>query len=80
MLTQPDTVSHNDAKIKKLNFEHSYIATSYVKYVEQSGARPLLLPWDLPWNEMKELLDYSHGLILPGGDYTINKENAYTNK
>lgn len=80
LLTQPDTVTHIFAKIDQVNDGHSYIGTSYAKYVEQSGAWPLLLPWDLPWSEMEELLENTHGLFLPGGDFTVNADNAYTAK
>lgn len=40
---------------------------SYVDWVEETGSLSVLLPWDMPWNELRELLAKTNGLLLPGG-------------
>jgi hypothetical protein len=45
----------------------SYVSNSYVRFVEQTGAVALLVPWDLPWSEISAVLGQCNGLVLPGG-------------
>jgi gamma-glutamyl-gamma-aminobutyrate hydrolase PuuD len=46
----------------------SYVARSYVNLIEQTGARAVAVPFDLPIKQFQYLLDNIHGLIIPGLD------------
>ena len=46
---------------------NSYIAASYVKYIESSGARVVPMQWNLDINILKELMDQCNGFFIPGG-------------
>ena len=60
----------------------SYTNYGNHKYIEQTGATSLVIPWDLPWPQMEYLLDHTHGILLPGGDIDnfIEKGNLYGEK
>ena len=60
VLTQPYPLS-----IPNLNL--SYTSESYHKYTEETGATSLVIPYDMPWERMKEILDQLQGIVLPGG-------------
>eukprot|EP00343_Euplotes_focardii_P010374 CAMPEP_0205827692 /NCGR_PEP_ID=MMETSP0206-20130828/32827_1 /ASSEMBLY_ACC=CAM_ASM_000279 /TAXON_ID=36767 /ORGANISM="Euplotes focardii, Strain TN1" /LENGTH=263 /DNA_ID=CAMNT_0053128833 /DNA_START=143 /DNA_END=934 /DNA_ORIENTATION=+ len=57
---------------------------SYVKLIEQSGARVIPIPYNLPESNITYLLDHINGLILPGGAddliYSNNTLSDYTAK
>ncbi|XP_068241282.1 gamma-glutamyl hydrolase-like [Palaemon carinicauda] len=55
----------------------SYIAASYVKYVEGSGARavPILINQDDSYYE--KMASSVNGIILPGGSVSITNSSAY---
>lgn len=64
--------SHND-NIK------SYLADSYVKWVEMSGARVVPIPYNLPIKELKCILRQINGVLFPGGDVDrVYTEDFYT--
>ena len=46
---------------------YSYIASSYIKFIESAGARAVPIPYDLPRDQMKYLFNSLNGLIFPGG-------------
>ena len=50
---------------------YSYIASSYVKFVESSGARVVPIPYDLPNEELKEIFQSINGLLFPGGSASL---------
>lgn len=50
---------------------HSYIASSYVKFIESAGARVVPIPFDLSKSELKKLFLGLNGLIFPGGDASL---------
>jgi len=50
------------------NVNYTYNAESYHKYTEETGATSLVIPYDMPWDRMKEVLDQLQGMVLPGGD------------
>lgn len=78
VLTQPSTVFN----IIQKDFEktNSYTAASYVQYVEQTGSQALIVPWDLPMQEMIHILEQTNGLVLPGGAADDTHKNAYTDR
>ena len=47
--------------------QYSYIASSYVKFIESAGARVVPIPYDLPHDQLKKLFDSLNGLVFPGG-------------
>lgn len=50
---------------------YSYIATSYVKFVESAGARVIPIPYDLPNEQLKEIFQSINGLLFPGGSASL---------
>merc|ERR1712166_524770 len=64
VMTQPNTyyIPYTD---ENWSLNNSYIATSVVPFVEQSGAVALLVPWDLPLAELTAVLDQTNGLFFP---------------
>jgi gamma-glutamyl hydrolase len=46
--------------------EYSYIAASYIKWVEQSGARVMPVPFDLSESELKSMFSKINGILFPG--------------
>lgn len=73
VLTQPTTFTDEV-------YGQSYVAASYVKYVEQTGAHCLVIPWDLPWSEMELILKQCQGILLPGGAARIKSKNPYSDR
>ena len=51
----------------------TYIAASYVKFVESAGGRvvPVLTNQDEAYYEM--IFNSTNGLLLPGGDVSVSK-------
>lgn len=52
----------------------SYVASSYVKYLELAGARVIVIPPDIEIKEEKKLFDNINGLLFPGGE--VNLEDS----
>jgi gamma-glutamyl hydrolase len=50
----------------------SYIAASYVKYLESSGARVVPIMNDLNEEETKKLFNSINGVLFPGGGVNLN--------
>ncbi len=55
----------------------SYVAASYVKFVEGSGARVVPVRFDAPLTELEELIGGLNGLIFPGGSASLASDSAY---
>ena len=64
VLTQPFNYSK---QMDPPNLNLSMTAESYHKYTEETGATSLVIPYDMPWERMKEILDQLQGIVLPGG-------------
>lgn len=45
----------------------SYVAGSYVDWLGTTGAMPVLIPFDLPRQEMDHILENIDGVLFPGG-------------
>eukprot|EP00164_Ancoracysta_twista_P000843 GFYU01001111.1.p2 GENE.GFYU01001111.1~~GFYU01001111.1.p2 ORF type:complete len:160 (-),score=28.95 GFYU01001111.1:1036-1515(-) len=52
--------------------EPTYIAGSYVKWVEGAGARVLPIPWDVEEDELMGYFRNINGLLFTGGGADIN--------
>jgi len=53
------------------------ISASYVKWVEQGGARVAVIPFDATVDHLKDLFQSVNGLLLTGGDNTLAPETQY---
>ncbi|GFH53388.1 hypothetical protein CTEN210_09864 [Chaetoceros tenuissimus] len=61
------TASENDIN----STDSNYIAASYVKWVELSGARSIPIPYDADDELIHEIFSQINGLLLPGGAATL---------
>lgn len=50
----------------------TYIAASYVKFLEAAGARVIPIPFDAPLAVLTELFGYLNGLFIPGGGMDLS--------
>jgi gamma-glutamyl hydrolase len=57
---------------EKNDDRHSYIAASYIKYIEGAGARVVPIPYDLPQEQLFSLFTQLNGLLFPGGGTDLN--------
>ncbi|XP_011409161.2 PREDICTED: gamma-glutamyl hydrolase A-like [Amphimedon queenslandica] len=55
---------------------HSYIAASYVKYIESAGARVVPIINNITQDELKDLFGSINGVLFPGGGSSL-VESAY---
>lgn len=62
--------SEND-DISSKTTDSNYIAASYVKWVELSGARSIPIPYDADDELIQEIFTQINGLLLPGGAATL---------
>jgi gamma-glutamyl hydrolase len=73
ILTQPlNTEIGNSSKTNI-----TYIAASYVKFVESAGARVVPIHFDASESEIKTLLKSINGVLLPGGGADIGNMTAF---
>lgn len=56
----------------------SYIAASYVKYVESGGARVVPVFIDQPEEYYRTIFHSINGLLIPGGDVSLNTGSGYS--
>lgn len=59
--------------------EFSYIAASYVKFLEAAGARVIPLKYDMSRQNLTKLLFSINGLLIPGGGTDLIKETHEKN-
>ncbi|XP_022901962.1 gamma-glutamyl hydrolase-like [Onthophagus taurus] len=57
---------------------HSYIAASYVKYLESAGARVVPVFIEKPLSYYEKVIKYTNGILLPGGAVTFSSTDGYT--
>jgi len=62
---------------KDSNESHSYIAASYVKYLESAGARVVPIPHYFNEKKIAEIFTYVNGVLYPGGDVTWFTSDYY---
>lgn len=58
------------------DYGKSYIAASYVKFIESGGARVVPIRNDLPEEELQSLINSINGVIFPGGGASLS-DSAY---
>jgi gamma-glutamyl-gamma-aminobutyrate hydrolase PuuD len=52
----------------------SYVAGSYVDFVSQSGAMPVLIPYDVTEEHLDYFIDTLDMFLLPGGGAAIQQK------
>ena len=77
ILTQPNDIYKPFWDDSNWDFKNSYLATSYIKYVESTGAQSVVIPWDMPWDQIELILKNTHGIIIPGGNADIMEGNPF---
>jgi len=55
------------------SFKFSEVSADIIRWVEQTGAEVVVIPYDMPFKQQRELLSNVNGLILPGGSSRIVK-------
>lgn len=65
------TSSSSENDISSNATDSNYIAASYVKWVELSGARSIPIPYDADDELIQEIFTQINGLLLPGGAATL---------
>jgi len=76
VFTQPAEVSWLDYD----PLQDSYIAASYIKYLEMSGARVVPIPWNTTEHQLEEHFARVNGLLFPGGVTNIFMDPKSGNK
>lgn len=57
---------------------YTYIAASYVKSMEMTGAQVVPIFWHSTTSQLKELLSQINGVVFPGGEMPIDIKNQWT--
>lgn len=57
---------------------NTYIASSYVKYIEMAGAQVVPIFYKSTQADLKLLLSQINGVIFPGGGMELNIRNEFT--
>jgi len=60
-----------------MKYGKSYIAASYVKFIESAGGRVVPIVYDTPEPELKTLFNQINGVLIPGGDADIAGTTLY---
>eukprot|EP00882_Tetradesmus_deserticola_P012072 GHRQ01012787.1.p1 GENE.GHRQ01012787.1~~GHRQ01012787.1.p1 ORF type:complete len:335 (+),score=143.27 GHRQ01012787.1:127-1131(+) len=56
---------------------HSYIAASYIKWIEAAGARVIPIMYDMTEQELQDRFKAINGLLLPGGGADLRPGHAF---
>lgn len=57
-----------DADFEPYAGSHNYIASSYIKWIEQTSSRVVPVDYQSSFEEIEELMRQLNGFLLPGGD------------
>ena len=55
---------------------YSYLASSYVKFIEAGGARVVPIQYDLASSEVSQLFNYLNGFVFTGGDQDLTNSDG----
>jgi gamma-glutamyl-gamma-aminobutyrate hydrolase PuuD len=58
--------------------KHTYIAASYIKYLEMSGAQVVPIFYNSTQAQLNDTLNQINGVLFTGGDQAININNLWT--
>jgi len=64
-MSQPATTYNS--KFPDAGENWSEVVGSYVDWVQQTGAEVALIPFDMPWETLTQVLSMTDGMVLPGG-------------
>jgi len=79
VISQPATTYNT--KFPDAGNNWSEVVGSYVDWVQQTGAEVALIPFDMPWEVLTQVLAMTNGMVLPGGAAELvefEKKNATT--
>jgi gamma-glutamyl hydrolase len=76
VISQPATTYNS--KWPEATHNWSEVVGSYVDWIEQTGAETALVPFDMPWNVMEQVLGQTQGMVLPGGAAELVDEHHKT--
>ncbi len=57
---------------------HTYIAASYIKFVEMAGGQVVPIFYKSTEAELKTLLSQINGVLFPGGGMSLDIKNKFT--
>lgn len=55
----------------------SYIAASYVKFIESGGARAVPILYDAPRSEVERIFNAVNGVLIPGGGQNLSPHHPF---
>ena len=58
-------------------YRQSYIATSYVKFIEMAGARVVPISLEITKEKLKLIFNSINGLLFPGGEINLQNSRYY---
>ncbi|CAD8126009.1 unnamed protein product [Paramecium sonneborni] len=70
ILTNPSDLKDYDKSL------YSYFPSSYVKWIEQAGARVIPIHWDSSYDELTVILNQINGVLFTGGDVDLYLNNT----
>jgi len=70
VMTQPSSAD-------LIKYGRSYIAASYVKYLEMAGAQVVPVFYNSTEAELKQLFGWLNGILLPGGGSSLDNTTLY---
>jgi len=65
IISQPATTYNG--KFPDAGNNWSEVVGSYVDWVQQTGAEAAIIPFDMPWAVLTQVLSQTNGMVLPGG-------------
>ncbi|CAD8060334.1 unnamed protein product [Paramecium sonneborni] len=74
VFTQPSTFSEYSRD------NYTYIAASYVKFLESGGARVIPIPYEANYSTLDEIFSNINGILIPGGSTGLIGPSLYTQK
>lgn len=80
IITMESTTKKKKNKIKNEKNLESILAKSYVDYISQTGAIPVIIPYDLPLKKLEKMVESVDMIFLPGGDMRHTKKSKKTGK
>lgn len=78
IFTQPTGREESRLAAGESNTEDSYIAASYVKFIESAGARAVPVHYDASEDELRSLFSSINGMLFPGGGTSLANTTQFT--
>ena len=60
-----------------LDQKGTFIASSYIKFIESGGGRVIPLKYDMSIKELKNITRSLNGILLPGGNTNLHKRSLH---